>query len=98
VDRLSGRLREAAPGLEVIRHASMFWIRRASAEPVRRPDRIPADHGEWFRRFFHHALEGGVYLPPSGYEVCFLSMAHDEATLAAAADVLVEAARKATRG
>ena len=47
--------------------------------------------------FFHAALERGVYLPPSPYEVLFLSLAHDEATLSEAADVLVAAAEEAER-
>ncbi len=34
-------------------------------------------------------LERGVYLPPSGYEVCFLSAAHTIADLATLLDVLV---------
>lgn len=92
---LADRLHGLAPDLEVIHHASMFWIRRSSSEPVRRPDRIPAGHAEWFSRFFHAALARGVYLPPSGYEVCFLSLAHDALTLAAGADALVDAAAEA---
>jgi glutamate-1-semialdehyde aminotransferase len=38
-----------------------------------------------------------VYLPPSPYEVCFLSAAHDPDTLAIAARALAEAAREADR-
>jgi glutamate-1-semialdehyde 2,1-aminomutase len=40
-------------------------------------DAKAADH-ERYARFFHHMLAGGVYLPPSGYELWTLS-----ATLAA---------------
>jgi glutamate-1-semialdehyde 2,1-aminomutase len=61
---------------------------------VRRPDRIPIGNGEWFSRFFHAAIARGVYLPPSSYEVGFISLAHDEATLASAADALIAAARE----
>ena len=42
---------------------------------------------ERFSRFFHAMLEQGVYLPPSGYEAWFVSLAHSdedvESTLAA---------------
>jgi glutamate-1-semialdehyde 2,1-aminomutase len=48
-------------------------------------------------RFFHGALQRGVYLPPSTFEVCFLSLAHDEATLDRAIDALAEAAADAAR-
>ncbi len=40
-----------------------------------------ADH-ERYARFFHHMLEAGVYLPPSGYEMWTLSTAHGEAEIA----------------
>jgi glutamate-1-semialdehyde aminotransferase len=36
-----------------------------------------------------------MYLPPSGFEVSFLSLAHDTETLAAARAALVEAALEA---
>ena len=51
------------------------------------------DNGERFKRFFHAMLEAGVYLPPSPYEACFVSAAHD----AAAVEQTLEAARKALR-
>ncbi len=69
--------------------------RDGDEQPVRRSDRIAAEHAEWYRRFFHAALERGVYLPPSGYEVCFVSMAHDEETLREAATQLTAAAAAA---
>ncbi|MCC7008196.1 MAG: glutamate-1-semialdehyde 2,1-aminomutase [Acidobacteria bacterium] len=95
VRELGAALAEVSSDLHVVRHASLFWIRRGSAEPVRRPDRIGADHAEWFARFFHAALARGVYLPPSAYEVSFLSMVHDQATLEQARAVLAQAARDA---
>ena len=80
--------------LDVVRHGSIFWIVKRPGAPVRRPDHIPAANSEWFSRFFHAAIARGVYLPPSSYEVGFVSLAHDEATLATAADALVGAARE----
>jgi len=80
--------------LDVVRHGSIFWIVRHSEEPVRRPASIPAGNSEWFSRFFHAAIARGVYLPPSSYEVGFVSLAHDEATLTTAAAALVAAARE----
>jgi glutamate-1-semialdehyde aminotransferase len=40
-------------------------------------------------------LERGVYLPPSGFEVGFLSLAHDTATLDEARAALARAAEEA---
>ena len=51
------------------------------------------NNGELFKRFFHAMLEAGVYLPPSPYEACFVSAAHD----ATAVEQTLEAARKALR-
>jgi glutamate-1-semialdehyde 2,1-aminomutase len=81
--------------LDVVHEASIFWLRVRSAQPVRRVADIPAAHAAWYARFFHGALRRGVYLPPAGFEVCFLSMAHDATTLAAAREALVEAAAEA---
>jgi glutamate-1-semialdehyde 2,1-aminomutase len=38
------------------------------------------DHKK-FAKFFHAMLAEGVYLPPSGYEACFLSFAHTDADI-----------------
>jgi glutamate-1-semialdehyde 2,1-aminomutase len=81
--------------IEVVERASIFWLRPQAEAPVRQVDAIPASLGPWYRRLFHAALRRGVYLPPSGFEVCFLSMAHDAATLAFARHTLLEAAREA---
>lgn len=89
---LQEALTSVDPGVEVVRFSSMFWIKRRTAEHVRSPDRIPADHAAWYARFFHAALARGVYLPPSAYEVCFLSIAHDEQVLRKAARALLDAA------
>jgi glutamate-1-semialdehyde 2,1-aminomutase len=50
-------------------------------------------NAERFKRFFHAMLDAGVYLPPSPYEACFVSLAHRPADLAAT----LEAARGALR-
>jgi glutamate-1-semialdehyde 2,1-aminomutase len=90
--RLQADLGALDPQIEVVRFSSMFWIRRKASGGVRRPDTIPADQGDWYARFFHAALERGIYLPPSAYEVCFLSIAHDDALLETARAALVDAA------
>jgi glutamate-1-semialdehyde 2,1-aminomutase len=110
-DRLARRLAEISPRIAVTRHASVFWIHHhqdtrtseglgpgSQQGPIRRPDRIPSSLAPWYARFFHAALERGVYLPPSAYEVCFLSMAHDAAVLDDAAEALVAAATVASAG
>ena len=65
------------------------------AEPVRLyADALTADI-ERFRRFFHAALERGVYLAPSAFEAGFLSSAHGDAEIALTLERLDEAMREA---
>jgi glutamate-1-semialdehyde 2,1-aminomutase len=52
-------------------------------------------HTGGFAAFFHAMLARGVYLPPSAFEVWFLSYAHDDSALARIVDALPDAARAA---
>jgi glutamate-1-semialdehyde 2,1-aminomutase len=51
-----------------------------------------------FAAFFHAMLSGGIYLPPSAFEVWFVSAAHDDAVLDRIGAVLPRAARAAAQG
>ena len=82
-------------GIDVVSHASIFWLRLKSEHPVRRVDQIPERQRAWYGTFFHAALRRGVYLPPAGFEVCFVSMAHDTDTLRTTTDALAAAAEEA---
>ncbi|MDQ3041985.1 MAG: aspartate aminotransferase family protein, partial [Acidobacteriota bacterium] len=46
---------------------------------------------EKFARYFNRMLESGVYLPPSQFEACFVSIAHKQNDL----DKTIEASGKA---
>lgn len=61
-------------GLRVPRIASIFWLQSSSGEgfPPTIGEKERALYGEIFRK----ALSAGVYLPPSPYEVGFISTAH----------------------
>ena len=50
-----------------------------------------------FRAFFHAMLAAGVHLPPSAFEVWFVSAAHDDAAIDHVLAALPEAARAAAR-
>jgi glutamate-1-semialdehyde 2,1-aminomutase len=78
-EELAGGLREALGrrgiAATVNRVESMLSIFFCEG-PVRNfEDTRAADH-ERYARFFHHLLDRGVYLPPSGYEMWTLSTAH----------------------
>jgi glutamate-1-semialdehyde 2,1-aminomutase len=64
-----------------------------NAQPVVDYDTALASDKAKFNRVFHHALEHGVYLPPSAYEACFLSTAHAGSAIDRACEVLSAAIR-----
>jgi glutamate-1-semialdehyde 2,1-aminomutase len=47
-----------------------------------------ASKTEQFNQLFHYALKHGVYLPPSAYETCFISTAHEGSDIERAVEVL----------
>jgi len=62
--------------------AGSMWGFFFTTRPVRNfADAKSSDTG-LFRRFFHAALERGVYLAPSPFEACFMSAAHGDAEIA----------------
>jgi glutamate-1-semialdehyde 2,1-aminomutase len=94
-DRLASDLAAifAASGAPVTinRAGSLFSVFFGSGPVVDYDTARAADH-ERYARFFHAMLDGGVSLPPSGFEGWFLSTAHGEAE----AERILEAARAAT--
>ena len=95
-DRLNSDLKQRGLPFEVTRTASIFWFHSAATEPIRRIEQIPAHNAEAFARVFHRALDQGVYLSPSGYEVNFVSLAHSEEILERAAMAILKASEEAS--
>ncbi|HQQ94855.1 MAG TPA: glutamate-1-semialdehyde 2,1-aminomutase [Bacteroidia bacterium] len=77
----------AAYGMKVFSISSMFWLAFTSRENMSAASDIDPESMNPFRKLYHHLLEEGVYLGPSGYEVGFVSEAHSrddlDATLVA---------------
>jgi glutamate-1-semialdehyde 2,1-aminomutase len=46
-----------------------------------------------FGKFFHACLSKGVYLPPSAFEACFISTAHEGSAIDRACDIMSDAMR-----
>ena len=85
----------AAAGLrtKVARFGSIFWIHGETTVPVvRRLAQFAPDHASRFKLVFHKALENGIYLAPSGYEVGFVGAAHTDEKLAEAREVIKNSA------
>jgi glutamate-1-semialdehyde 2,1-aminomutase len=77
--------------LDVANLASIFWIHPKSSTPIRNLTQLPAEVAKRYGVLFHKLLSKGLYLAPSGYEVGFVSLAHDESVLAEALDLFREA-------
>jgi glutamate-1-semialdehyde 2,1-aminomutase len=69
---------------------SIFWI-AFTKDTIRRADQIDPASMEKFKTLHAYLLDNGVYLGPSGYEVGFVSAAHTESELQAAADKICAA-------
>lgn len=75
-------------GGRIIRIGSVFWIDFTSDNSF--PPRMEALETQAYAELFGCALAHGIYLPPSPYEVCFISTAHTEAVLGAALEKLAQ--------
>ncbi len=69
-------------------HESVFWFHKKVNGEIRTIEEIPEDHKARFSKLFHSLLDAGIYLAPSGYEVGFLSYAHDDSILDRALEIV----------
>jgi glutamate-1-semialdehyde 2,1-aminomutase len=96
--RLVGGLREIAASHGVpftADCAGSMWGLSFRAEPVRSFADAKACDIERFKRFFHAALDRGVYLAPSAFEAGFMSAAHGDAEIEETLNRLEDAMRAA---
>jgi glutamate-1-semialdehyde 2,1-aminomutase len=75
--------------------AGSMWGFFFRGEPVRSFADARTSNAERFRRFFHAALDRGVYLAPSPYEAAFMSAAHSDNDVALALEALDAAMHRA---
>ncbi len=85
VERLSSALTGIT--VNIARMASIFWIAFQRDLP-RSASTIDGEGIARYNRMHDSILRRGIYLPPSGYEVCFVSAAHTDEMLNQAADKL----------
>lgn len=90
-DGLNADFKQRDLPFQLARTASIFWLHAQTDGAIRRIDQIPLHHAAAFAKIFHGALDRGVYLAPSGYEVGFLSLAHPNELLAQAREMILQA-------
>jgi len=77
----SAQLVASAPaGLTVNRVGAMFTL-FFTDQPVIDYETAKKSDTQRFARYFHHMMDGGVYLAPSQFEAGFVSTAHSEADI-----------------
>jgi glutamate-1-semialdehyde 2,1-aminomutase len=70
--------------LELVSIGSIFWFSFNGKKRILNSSQIDPDMSH-FNKLHNYLLNHGVYLGPSGYEVGFVSIKHDIATLQTAA-------------
>ena len=89
-DDLRGAFASADTKAQVVQVGTLTGLFFADAPVHDYADAQAADHAG-YARFFHGMLDQSVFLPPSGYETMFVSLAHADAEL----ELIVNAASEA---
>ena len=96
-EKLADGIREAALSagiaLQVPQVGSMLCL-FFSEDPVMNFEQAVETKTDQFKNLFGHALDEGVYLPPSAFETCFLSTAHGDAEIDRTIEVIAAGIRK----
>ena len=79
--------------LQVPQVGSMFAL-FFSEKPVTNFAEATQSNTDLFTTFFNQALNHKIYLPPSAYETCFISTAHDSTIMESAVEGLCDALKK----
>jgi glutamate-1-semialdehyde 2,1-aminomutase len=74
---------------KVVSIGSIFWLSLQKERPTRAEDISPGS-AKKYAALFKKALDAGIYLAPSAYEVGFISSAHSEEDLRKAAGKMAE--------
>ncbi|MDB6089258.1 MAG: glutamate-semialdehyde aminotransferase [Gammaproteobacteria bacterium] len=80
-EMLTPVLAEAGFPVHLVRAGSLFWMSFHEAGAPRTAAPMTEAASARFSALFHAMLDRGIYLPPSAYEACFLSLAHTSADL-----------------
>jgi glutamate-1-semialdehyde 2,1-aminomutase len=94
ISSIENNLKSTIINLKFFAVGSIFWLAFTDRNTIKRADEIDPDSMKIFNRLYHKLLHHGIYLGPSGYEVGFISAAHDDHSISKAslifADCLME--------
>ncbi len=74
--------------VNILRIGSIFWISFSENCVIRKASDISPEMKDKFKYFHAELLDRGIYIGPSGYEVCFVSAAHSEEDIVHAAAMI----------
>jgi glutamate-1-semialdehyde 2,1-aminomutase len=92
VEGLGKGARNAGVPVQINRVGSMFTVFFTAAPVTEFQSASASDTGR-YAKFFHAMLECGVYLAPSQFEACFVSLAHTKKDIGATIRAAAEAFR-----
>ncbi|RMG38467.1 MAG: glutamate-1-semialdehyde 2,1-aminomutase [Methanobacteriota archaeon] len=73
---------------------SLFWmVFEEVSEPLLSPSQLTREAISQYAHFHQLALNGGIYLPPSAFEVAFLSTSHNEEIIGETLDIVERSLR-----
>ncbi len=87
----AARYFEGKTNVSLVRQGSILWPCFQGGTPPVTTAAISPDAVKQYSSNYHRWLDAGLYLPPSAYEVCFLSTAHTEAQVDQWATALLSA-------
>lgn len=85
--------KSGSPHIRAQQTGSIIWLYLDSGDLPKRPEQISPKAIERFNAIFWKVLENGYYLPPSGYEVLFLSTAHTDKDVEGLANEVIRLSR-----
>lgn len=88
-EHFASQLQNTIVDAQVIRLGSIFWLALQRNTP-RRADEIETQGITRFNEHHGTLLDHGLYFPPSGYEVCFVSTAHNTEQLSKASQIIAQ--------
>jgi len=78
-NELESLINKTGVNIKLVQQASLLWLCPGAKDmDINRPDDFPNGMAENFKPLFLELLEQGIYIAPSGYEVLFMSHAHDD--------------------
>lgn len=96
IEAIKNNLDPEILNLKLFSLGSIFWFTFTEHNSIKRADEIDASGIKVFNNMYHQLLKHGIYMGPSGYEVGFISAAHDDHTLVKAAQIFANCVKLAT--